>query len=93
MTTNAFIKTWEFITTLAVYVVARYKDAGIKVAANFGDAWNLAGFCSGLAEIVFITGLIIFTVYLIFWGFQTDRTLHIVLTLSLIGLAVVTCLG
>lgn len=92
-TDNAFMKSWELIVILANYLAARYRDAGIKVAANFGKAWNPQGFCAGLAEIFYLSCAVAFPLYLIFRGFGADKGFHSVGVILLIVLAIVTCIG
>ena len=90
---NAFTKSWEFINVTVQYIFARYREAGSKMSASFDPEWNAKMFFAGLSELVYLTALIIFALYLIFRGFGIHGRLHSMVLVTLIGLAGVTCIG
>lgn len=96
---NAFTKSWDFVSTIVQYIFARYGESWMKMWNSYSKVdggntvWNARAFFAGLGELVYMTGLIVFFLYLCFAGFRTHKAANFAALFGLIILAIVSCIG
>lgn len=99
MNGNAFTKSWDFVSTIVQYIFARYGESWAKMWDSYSKAeggdtiWNARAFFARLAELTYMTGLIVLFLYLLFVGFRSHKSVNCAAMFGLIVLAIVSCIG